>query len=96
VFLIEALAHYVPAIGTDAGGVAELLDDGCGEVVPLDDAEALAGAIARVLRTPELRARMVLAGRARVEREFADEAVVRRLRVLFGFAEDPEGVATDI
>ncbi len=38
VFLIEALANYVPAIGTAAGGVAELLGDGCGEVVPLGDA----------------------------------------------------------
>ena len=76
VFLIEALANYVPAIGTDAGGVAELLGDGCGEVVPLDDADALADAIARVLGTPELRERMVRAGRARVEREFAIESVV--------------------
>ena len=94
VFLIEALANYVPAIGADAGGVAELLGDGCGEVVPLDDAGALADAISRVLRTPDLRERMVRAGRARVEREFAIESVVRRLRELLGFAEDAEEALT--
>lgn len=88
VFLIEALAHYVPAVGTDAGGVAELLGDDCGEVVPLGDADALAEAIARVLRTPELRERMARAGRARVEREFAIESVVRRLKQLLDFPED--------
>lgn len=90
VFLIEALAHYVPAIATDVGGVAELVGDGCGEVVPPDDADALADAIARVLRTPELREHMARAGRARVEREFAIESVVRHLRQLLGFAEDAE------
>jgi glycosyltransferase involved in cell wall biosynthesis len=94
VFLIEALANYVPAIGADAGGVAELLGDGCGEVVPLDDAGALADAISRVLRTPDLRERMVRAGRTRVEREFAIESVVRRLRELLGFAEDAEEALT--
>ena len=96
VFLIEALAHYVPAVGTDAGGVAELLGEGCGEVVPLDDAQALADAIARVLRSPELRRRTVRAGRARVEREFSVEAVVGRLRALFGFTEEPADVTTDM
>jgi colanic acid/amylovoran biosynthesis glycosyltransferase len=87
VSLIEALAHWVPAVGTDAGGVEELLGDGCGELVPLGDADAFADAIARVLRTPELRERMVRAGRVRVEREFAVEVVVRRLRQLLGFTE---------
>lgn len=96
VFLIEALAHYVPAIATDAGGVAELLGDGCGEVVPLDDADGLADAIARVLRSPELRERMVQAGRDRVEREFAIQVVVRHLRQLLGFANEArDPVATD-
>ena len=90
VFLIEALAHYVPAIATDAGGVAELLGDGCGEVVPLGDADALTDAIVRVLGTPELRERMVQAGRARVEREFAIESVVRHLRELLGFADQAD------
>jgi colanic acid/amylovoran biosynthesis glycosyltransferase len=88
VSLIEALAHCVPAVGTDVGGVGELLGDGCGELVAVGDADAFAAAIARVLRTPELRERIVRAGRARVEREFAVESVVHRLRQLFEFGEE--------
>jgi len=88
VALIEALAHCVPAIGTDVGGIPELLGDGCGELVPPGDADALATAIARVLRTPELRKRIVGAGRARIEREFAVASVVHRLRELFDFVDD--------
>jgi glycosyltransferase involved in cell wall biosynthesis len=88
VALIEALAHCVPAIGTDVGGIGELLGDGCGELVPAGDADALAAAITRVLRTPELRERIVRAGRARIEREFAVASVVRRLRELFDFVDD--------
>jgi glycosyltransferase involved in cell wall biosynthesis len=88
VALIEALAHCVPAIGTDVGGIGELLGGGCGELVPVGDADALAAAIARVLSTPELRERLVRAGRARVEREFAVASVVGRLTDLFGFGDE--------
>jgi glycosyltransferase involved in cell wall biosynthesis len=90
VSLIEALSHRVPAIGTDVGGIPELLGDGCGELVPADDADALADAIERVLRTPTLRAEMIEAGRARVEREFAVPSVVRRLKRLLEFPESAE------
>lgn len=86
VSLIEALSHGIPAVASDVGGVAELLGDGCGEVVPPRDPAALAGALARVLSSPELRARYAAAGRARIEREFAVAGVVERLRELFGFA----------
>jgi hypothetical protein len=39
-----------------------------------------------LLRSPELREELALAGRARVEREFAVERVVSQLRELLGFA----------
>ena len=93
VSLIEALAHCVPAVGTDVGGVGELLGDGCGELVPVGDADALAAGIARVLSTPELRERIAGAGRARIEHEFAVASVVRRLRELFEFVDDGTDVA---
>jgi colanic acid/amylovoran biosynthesis glycosyltransferase len=93
VALIEALAHCVPAIGTDVGGIPELLGDGCGALVPIGDADALAAAITRVLDTPELRERIVEAGRARVEREFAAASVVRRLTELFAFVDDEDMAA---
>lgn len=86
VSLIEALAHGVPAVASDVGGVAELLGHGCGLLVPAGSPQALADGIRQVLRSPELREALGRAGRARVEREFAVEQVVARLRDLFGFA----------
>lgn len=83
VTLIEALAHGVPAVATDVGGVRELLGDGCGELVAPGDPRALAAGIARVLRSPAVRDGYVRAGRARIEREFAVGPVVGRLRELF-------------
>jgi glycosyltransferase involved in cell wall biosynthesis len=87
VSLVEALAHGVPAVAADVGGVAELLGGGCGLLVPPRDAAALAAALRELLDSPELRARYARAGRARVEEEFAVERVAARLRELFGFAE---------
>jgi glycosyltransferase involved in cell wall biosynthesis len=88
VSLIEALAYGVPAVAADAGGVAELLGEGRGEVVPPGDADALATAVERVLRSPELRAERRRLGRIRVEEEFEVGVVVRSLIDLLGFGED--------
>lgn len=53
--VIEAQARALPGIGTRIGGIPELLDDDA--LVPADDPEALATAIARILSDPALRAR---------------------------------------
>lgn len=88
VSLMEALAHGVPAVACDAGGVTELLGEGCGEVVPPGDADALAVAIAELLHSPERRASLAQRGRERLEREFAVEPLVEEMRRLLGFAAD--------
>ena len=85
VSLMEALAHGVPAAASDVGGVAELVGDGCGLLVPEGDQAALVDAIRRLLHSSQLREDVSRAGRARVEREFAVERVVPQLRDLFGF-----------
>jgi glycosyltransferase involved in cell wall biosynthesis len=82
VSLIEALAYGVPAVATQVGGVAELLGDGCGELVPPRDSAALAAALSRLLSSAQLRNEHARAGRARVEREFSVDRVVARLRQL--------------
>jgi colanic acid/amylovoran biosynthesis glycosyltransferase len=94
VSLIEALAYGVPAAATDVGGVAELVGDGCGVLVPEGDPAALADAIRRLLHSTQLRVEVSRAGRARVEREFAVNRVVTELRRLFGFEPDPGSEAT--
>ena len=87
VSLIEGLAYQVPAVGCDAGGVRELLDDGCGELAEPPNGQGVAATIERLLQDQALRRENVVRGRARVEREFSAIQTARRLRELIGFAE---------
>ncbi|MDQ1123235.1 glycosyltransferase family 4 protein [Microbacterium trichothecenolyticum] len=50
-FLIEALSTGTPMIVTDVGGMPGLAE-GCGEVVPVGDPDALADAIVRTIDSP--------------------------------------------
>ena len=64
---MEAMACEVPTIGTDAGGVRELITDGeTGMLVPPQSPEALADAIAALAADRDLCARLSKAGRAHV------------------------------
>jgi glycosyltransferase involved in cell wall biosynthesis len=83
VSLLEAMSYGVPVIGTETGGIPELLGDGAGLLVPPRDPAALAHALARLDVEEELRARLGRLGRERVEREFDAESVVRELGRLF-------------
>jgi len=52
--LLEACAMGLPIVATDAGGTREILQDtGC--IVPIDDAEAIATALRRLLSPPTSR-----------------------------------------
>jgi glycosyltransferase involved in cell wall biosynthesis len=73
----EAAAAGTPVVLTDRCGVAELLDDGGGLVVPCA-AESIREAIARVLAEPELRARLVEGGRAVAARTTWDDVAARQ------------------
>jgi glycosyltransferase involved in cell wall biosynthesis len=69
--VLQAMAAGLPVVASGVGGVPELVADGeTGLLVPPGDAEALADALRNLLRDKALRARMGVAGRARVEREF--------------------------
>ena len=83
VSLLEAMSVGVPVIGTETGGIPDLLGDGAGLLVPERDAEALAAALSRVLADGELRAELVAAGRRRVEERFDVESVVEELERRF-------------
>jgi glycosyltransferase involved in cell wall biosynthesis len=62
---LEAMMHGLPCIGTRAGGIPEVVEDGVtGLLVPPDDPAALADALARLAGDPALRARLGQAGQA--------------------------------
>ena len=61
----------LPVVTTDADGLPENVEDGTsGFIVPRRDPSALAGKLALLARSPELRHQMGLAGRTRVLEHF--------------------------
>lgn len=65
--LVEARARSLPVVSTRVGGIPSSVTDGQdGLLVPPADAEALAGAITRIITNGELRRRLIDAGRRRV------------------------------
>lgn len=63
--VLEAMACGLPVVCTDAGGMREAVRDGIdGFVVPVRDVEAMAEALVKLARDPELRRRMAGGGAA--------------------------------
>jgi phosphatidylinositol alpha-1,6-mannosyltransferase len=61
---LEAGAYGLPVVATDSGGVSDAVKDGeTGFLVPEGDVEAVSEAIVRLLRDPDLAARMGKANR---------------------------------
>jgi glycosyltransferase involved in cell wall biosynthesis len=87
--VIEAWSAGLPVVATASDGPVGLIEDGeNGILVPLPGRpgggpEALARAIERVCRDPELRTRLGQAGRRAYEAEFTEEAGVARYRSFF-------------
>lgn len=74
--LLEAMACGRAVVTTDVPGCREAVQHGDnGLLVPARDAGALADAIARLARDPELRRRLGAAGRRKAETEFSSEKV---------------------
>ena len=82
--VIQAWAHGLPVIAAAAQGPAALIRDRQdGLLVPVDDADALAAGVRRLLADPALRARLATAGARHVEAEFSEAAVVAQWKALF-------------
>jgi colanic acid/amylovoran biosynthesis glycosyltransferase len=72
VALMEAMAMGIPCISTFVAGIPELIRDGLdGLLVPASSEQALSAALERLISDAELRKRLAIAGRQRVE-EFYD------------------------
>ena len=81
---IEALASGTPVVATRCGGPEELLDDGAGRLVPVEDPVALAAGLGEVLRAPGAFDPRAL--RARVLPRFGIAATTERLRGIYATA----------
>ena len=79
--LLEAAASGTAIVATDVGGTREIFppDSGAARLVPPDDAEALAQAVAELLADAALRQSMAAAARRRAEAAFDIQAAATRL-----------------
>jgi glycosyltransferase involved in cell wall biosynthesis len=80
--IVEAMASSVPVIGSTCGAIPEVIGD-AGLVVPEGEADALAGAIRRVLSDAALRDKLARAGRRRVEEQYSWERVAEKTYELY-------------
>jgi glycosyltransferase involved in cell wall biosynthesis len=82
--LLEAAALGRPLVATDVPGCRDVaIDDETGFLVPVDDANALAIAIAILARDPALRAQFGAAGRRRVEKLFSSTAIGTQIAAIY-------------
>lgn len=72
--LIEAMACGAPVVGSDSGEIARVVG-GAGLIVPEGDAAALADAVQRLQRDPQLAARLRENGQRRVQENYAWEKI---------------------
>lgn len=76
--LLEAMSCRLPLIATAVGGNLQLVtDDTNGLLVPVNDPASLAKALICIAESEPLRERLGAAGRARIEREFSLDGMVR-------------------
>jgi glycosyltransferase involved in cell wall biosynthesis len=81
---LEAMAAARPVVGSDVGGIPEMVVDGeTGLLVPPRDATALAGAFLTLLDSDDTRRRFGMAGRRRAESEFSLERHISNLQTIY-------------
>jgi glycosyltransferase involved in cell wall biosynthesis len=72
--LLEAQLCGRPVVGTDSGGIPDIIQDGVsGLLVPANQPEALADAIGKILDDPELASRLALQGAESSKERFDSE-----------------------
>lgn len=74
--VIEAMAHSLPVIASEVGGIPDLLSPESGILVPPGNEQALAEAMRRLAEDSDLRASMGEAARARYLKLFSPDAVI--------------------
>jgi len=86
--IAEAMAYEKPVVATRVGAIPEIVRDGItGFLVNRGDSSAMADALTKLIRDPQLRAQMGAAGRAIAETEFDLALNVAQMIRLYGIHE---------
>jgi glycosyltransferase involved in cell wall biosynthesis len=92
--LLEAMAARVPCIATAVGGIPELFADDRGLLVPAQDVMALTNAMAAIVRSPELRQRLVTNAAVNLEKYYVLDAIANRYLEVLGLPRTVSGAQT--
>jgi glycosyltransferase involved in cell wall biosynthesis len=88
--VLEYLAAGLPTVATAVGGIPEIIEDGIsGMLVAPQRPDVLAEAILRLIRDGDLRAKLSIGGRARVEKQFTYTKLISRLEALYDPVQRP-------
>lgn len=92
--IVEAMSARLPVVATNVGGVPEVVEDGkTGILVQERNAEALARALDRLLKDPDLAYAMGCAGRERYHAFFTEEVVWPQWEALYERLTKSDGAA---
>ena len=92
--LVEAMAAARPAVASRVGGIPAIVDDRrTGLLVPPNDPDALAAAIAELIERPDWARSLGLAARDRIDTTFSVQAMVRAVETVYGDALKRTGMA---
>lgn len=82
--LIEAMRCGVVVLGVKAGGVPEIIDhEETGMLFEWEDYNQLAGQLARLYQSPDLRKKLSESGKRKADQEFNEELHFQRLETFF-------------
>jgi len=81
--LLEAMATGLPCVATRIPGSADVLAEGGGRLVPLDDEAALASLLDELARDPEARSRLGAEARAKILERHSFERIAERYLELY-------------
>ena len=79
----EAMACGLPIIGTNTGGIADLVEDDCGILVDCGDVEQIKKAIVKMKNSAKLRKSMGDRGQKRINTHFTWEAVTDQYEKIY-------------
>ncbi|MNK22792.1 Mannosylfructose-phosphate synthase [compost metagenome] len=95
--IIEGMASGVPVIGTKAGGVVDIIDEGInGLLVPHKNPEALADALFQMIENDHMRKRMTQAALKKAESVYAEGVVMPQISKVLGSLSSSAEVARDL
>ncbi|WP_310489039.1 glycosyltransferase family 4 protein [Chamaesiphon sp. VAR_69_metabat_338] len=82
--ILEAMRCGLPIIATNVNGIPEQVADGeTGLLVPHQDVDALTAAIANLIKNPDLRQQMGVAGKHKFAKEFTVEQMAEKTELLY-------------